>query len=162
MAAARRLLSVAAPAAWCVSMSAFSEKKQAHCDSDTMTQKRLLKLEQRCDALEAGAVLNAGATSNSRTSQASWAAPVLKPELLYTTREIDTMVESLAQQITRDYAHTEDLIVIGLLDGVFMFLADLSRKIDVPHTLDFISASSYGLGTVASGVPPGSQKDERD
>ena len=37
------------------------------------------------------------------------------------------------------------------MDGVFMFLADLSRKIDTQHQLDFISASSYGLGTVSSG-----------
>jgi len=37
------------------------------------------------------------------------------------------------------------------MDGVFMFLADLSRKIDTPHTVDFIAASSYGLGTVSSG-----------
>ncbi|KAJ8604829.1 hypothetical protein CTAYLR_001035 [Chrysophaeum taylorii] len=43
------------------------------------------------------------------------------------------------------------MVVVGLLDGVFMFVADLSRDIEVPHVVDFVVASSYGANTVSSG-----------
>ncbi|GAB4010733.1 MAG: hypoxanthine phosphoribosyltransferase [Bdellovibrio sp.] len=70
---------------------------------------------------------------------------------LYLSQEkINQRVTELADQINRDYAGKE-LMVIGVLNGAFMFTADLIRKIKVPVTLEFISASSYGDGTESSG-----------
>ena len=81
-----------------------------------------------------------------------WASELIKADALFSESDIEKMVVSLAAQISRDYAgREEDVVIVGIMDGVFMFLADLSRKIDTPHSLDFISASSYGLGTVSSG-----------
>lgn len=70
---------------------------------------------------------------------------------VYLSQEkINQRVTELADQINRDYAGKE-LMVIGVLNGAFMFTADLIRKIKVPVTLEFISASSYGDGTESSG-----------
>merc|ERR1712037_591358 len=51
-----------------------------------------------------------------------------------------------------DYAgSTEDsFIVVGLLTGCYMFMADFTRKLTIPHQVDFVAASSYGLGTTSS------------
>lgn len=64
--------------------------------------------------------------------------------------KIQKRIQELADQINRDYAGKE-LMVVGVLNGAFMFCADLIRKIKVPITLEFISASSYGDGTESSG-----------
>ena len=60
------------------------------------------------------------------------------------------MVE-MAQEITDCYAPDEDLLVLGLLKGSFIFMADLVRKIHRPLQLDFLVASSYGNDTKTSG-----------
>ena len=136
-ASARRLLSVGVPAA----AASVLASNRASCD-----ESRLAALERRVAALEQPARAN----SRSDGVASSWAKAVLAPDVLFSERDLETMIDSLAAQITRDYGD-EELVVVGLLDGVFMFLADLSRKIDTPHTVDFIAASSYGLGTVSSG-----------
>ena len=59
-------------------------------------------------------------------------------------------VIELAEQITRDYAGRE-LVLVGVLKGAFVFLSDLCRQLDLPLTLQFVSASSYGAGTETSG-----------
>jgi hypoxanthine phosphoribosyltransferase len=64
----------------------------------------------------------------------------LKP--LLTERQIKTRVNEIAQTITRDYKG-EDVLVVGVLKGAFLFLSDLIRLIDLPITVDFIIASSY-------------------
>ena len=66
--------------------------------------------------------------------------------------EIKTIVERLGAEITADYGSVEnDLIVIGLLRGSFIFMADLIRAIETPLVVDFMTVSSYGDGTVSSG-----------
>jgi hypoxanthine phosphoribosyltransferase len=60
-------------------------------------------------------------------------------------------VEELGEQITRDYAG-RDLLLVGVLKGAIFFLADLMRHIGVPCDLDFMAVSSYGSATDSSGV----------
>ncbi|MCA9972362.1 MAG: hypoxanthine phosphoribosyltransferase [Anaerolineales bacterium] len=60
-------------------------------------------------------------------------------------------VRELAQQITADYATETDLLLICVLKGGYMFLADLSRALERPHELDFMGVSSYGALTESSG-----------
>ena len=60
--------------------------------------------------------------------------------------EIRRRVGELASQVESDFAG-RDLVVVGLLTGTLMFLADLVREIDLPLRLDFIGVSSYGDGT---------------
>lgn len=52
----------------------------------------------------------------------------------------------LGQAISCDYAEVKDLVLIGILKGSFVFLGDLTRQIDVPHTIEFLQVSSYGIG----------------
>lgn len=71
-------------------------------------------------------------------------------DILYSEEEIQKKVNQLGQQLTSDYKD-EDLLVIGILKGAFIFMADLVRQIDTPLQLDFMSVSSYGSSTVSSG-----------
>jgi hypoxanthine phosphoribosyltransferase len=66
--------------------------------------------------------------------------------LLVTEPQIGRRIGQLARQIQRDFAG-RDLIVVALLTGTVMFLADLMRHLSLPLRLDFIGVSSYGLGT---------------
>mgnify|MGYP002556400055 CR=1 FL=1 len=71
-------------------------------------------------------------------------------EILFTPEALAQRVKELADQITQDYAGKSPLIV-GTLRGSFVFMADLERQINLPLTVDFLSASSYGSGTESSG-----------
>ncbi|MGD8495608.1 MAG: hypoxanthine phosphoribosyltransferase [Gemmatimonadales bacterium] len=71
--------------------------------------------------------------------------------IIFTEAQIQRRVEEMADEITRFYPEDEDLLVLGLLKGSFIFLADLVRAIDRPLHVDFIVASSYGSGTTSSG-----------
>jgi hypoxanthine phosphoribosyltransferase len=71
-------------------------------------------------------------------------------EVLYTKEEIDKRVRELADIISRDYKGKE-MILIGVLKGAFVFMADLIRYLNVPCIVDFIRVASYGSGTVSSG-----------
>ncbi|HEY1172772.1 MAG TPA: hypoxanthine phosphoribosyltransferase [Verrucomicrobiae bacterium] len=66
--------------------------------------------------------------------------------VLYGERDILQRVKELAQDIERDYAG-KDLVVVSLLNGTVMFLADLVRYLNLPLRLDFMGVSSYGKGT---------------
>ena len=57
---------------------------------------------------------------------------------------IKTRVSELAAAISQDYADVDELVLIGVLKGSFIFLADLSRRLTVPHRIEFIAVSSYG------------------
>jgi hypoxanthine phosphoribosyltransferase len=70
-------------------------------------------------------------------------------EILFDERSIETKVEELAAQIARDYAD-KDLVLICILKGGAVFMADLMRRIPFPVTIDFICASSYGMATTAA------------
>ena len=63
---------------------------------------------------------------------------------MITADEIAARVEVLAGEINAYFAGTEKLVVVGLLRGSYVFIADLARKLDLPVEVDFIEASSYG------------------
>lgn len=72
-------------------------------------------------------------------------------EILFTKEQIKTKVEELGEQITNDY-FGKDLLLICILKGSTIFMADLIREIKLPITIDFMAISSYGLSTESSGV----------
>jgi len=72
-------------------------------------------------------------------------------EILYSRDVLDARIAELGAQITADY-RGRDLLVIGVLRGAFIFMADLVRHIELPLTLDFVRASSYGNGTESAGT----------
>jgi len=72
-------------------------------------------------------------------------------EVLFTAEEIEGRVGELAAQISRDY-RDKNPVLVGVLNGAFVFLADLVRRLDIPCTVDFVSWSSYGKDTSSSGV----------
>lgn len=73
-----------------------------------------------------------------------------QPEILYTREEIAATVKRLAAEIGRDY-RGKNPILIGILKGSFMFMADLIRLLDFPLEVEFICLSSYGCGQVSQG-----------
>jgi hypoxanthine phosphoribosyltransferase len=72
-------------------------------------------------------------------------------EILVQPDELSHRVRELGQEISRDYAE-RDLLLIGVLKGAVFFLADLMRHIEVPCEVDFMAVSSYGSSTDTSGV----------
>ena len=70
--------------------------------------------------------------------------------VLFSEEELKNRVAEIAAEITRDYAGKEPLLV-SVLRGSFVFMADLVRQINLPCTVDFMSVSSYGAGTSSSG-----------
>jgi hypoxanthine phosphoribosyltransferase len=73
-----------------------------------------------------------------------------KPQILLTKEEIEATVCRLATEITRDYQDKHPLL-IGVLKGSFMFLADLIRRLSFPLEVEFVQLSSYGKGSQTSG-----------
>lgn len=72
--------------------------------------------------------------------------------VLISEDEIRSRIAELARQIEADYADREDLLLLCVLKGGFVFLGDLSRALKRPHALDFMGVSSYGSGTRSSGA----------
>ena len=73
----------------------------------------------------------------------------IKP--LITAEEIAEKLAEMGRQITEDY-RGKDLLLVGVLRGAFMVMADLARHIDLPCEFDFMAVSSYGASTQTSGV----------
>ncbi len=71
-------------------------------------------------------------------------------EVLQTQEALRARVAQLGAEITRDYAGKAP-VIISVLRGSYIFMADLTRCIDLPCTVDFMSVSSYGAGTSSSG-----------
>jgi hypoxanthine phosphoribosyltransferase len=71
--------------------------------------------------------------------------------ILISTEQIQSRVQELANQINRDYATNERLYLVGILKGAFIFMADLTRQLNVAHIVDFMALSSYGK-TTSSGT----------
>lgn len=69
---------------------------------------------------------------------------------MISAKSIAARIEDLAAEIAQEYAQTEKLIVVGLLRGSFVFIADLVRELDLPVEVDFLEASSYGDGMESS------------
>ncbi len=72
-------------------------------------------------------------------------------EILVTSDDLQRRVAELGVEISRDYAN-RDLVMIGVLKGAIVFMADLMRHITIPCELDFMAVSSYGSSTDSSGV----------
>jgi hypoxanthine phosphoribosyltransferase len=72
--------------------------------------------------------------------------------VLIDTETIDHRVTELADQVSADFAGVNQLVVVGILKGAFIFLADLCRCLTIPHRVDFIALSSYGATATATGV----------
>jgi hypoxanthine phosphoribosyltransferase len=70
---------------------------------------------------------------------------------LVSAEEIDAKLEEMGAAITRDY-EGKDLLLVGILKGAFVVMADLARHIALPLEFDFMAVSSYGASTKSSGV----------
>lgn len=71
-------------------------------------------------------------------------------DVLYSPAELQNKVREMGRIITEKY-RGQELVVIGILKGAFIFMADLVREIDLPVELDFMDVSSYGASTTSSG-----------
>jgi hypoxanthine phosphoribosyltransferase len=71
--------------------------------------------------------------------------------VLLTKEQLDERLNELAAQIDADYAG-RDLLLVGVLKGAVMVMADLSRRLHIPVEMDWMAVSSYGAGTTSSGV----------
>jgi len=69
---------------------------------------------------------------------------------MISAKAIAARIEQLCIEIETEFANTDKLIVVGMLRGSFVFIADLVRELDLPLEVDFIEASSYGDGTQSS------------
>jgi hypoxanthine phosphoribosyltransferase len=69
---------------------------------------------------------------------------------LLSEAEIQRRVQEMAEEISRDYAAEDDLVLVGVLKGAFIFLADLSRRLSIPRSIEFMAVSSYEAGDEAS------------
>ncbi|MEA2448049.1 MAG: hypoxanthine phosphoribosyltransferase [Actinomycetota bacterium] len=72
-------------------------------------------------------------------------------KVLISEDEIADKIANLSKQITEDY-RGKDLLLVGVLKGAFVFMADLARGIELPLEFDFMAVSSYGSATKSSGV----------
>jgi hypoxanthine phosphoribosyltransferase len=70
--------------------------------------------------------------------------------ILISEAEIQRRVRALAAEISTDYAGKGELILVGVLKGAFIFLADLSRRLTIPRSIEFMSVSSYENGNQES------------
>lgn len=75
------------------------------------------------------------------------------PAVLIPEEKILSRVAELGRRISEDYAEVEEVLLVGVLRGCYIFLADLSRRLTIPRRIDFISLASYGTtGTVPGAV----------
>jgi len=72
--------------------------------------------------------------------------------VLISAEAIQSRVKELANQISQDFKGVDSLYLVGILKGAFIFLADLTRELDVSHTVDFMALSSYGKTTTSGAV----------
>ncbi len=71
--------------------------------------------------------------------------------VLVSGEEIDSITTKIASQIDRDYRDSKRLLLLGILKGSVVFMADLMKKISLPVEIDFMKVSSYGSGTASTG-----------
>jgi len=74
------------------------------------------------------------------------------PETLISEQEILARVDALAAKISLDYADKGEIVLVGVLKGAFIFLADLSRRLSIPRHIEFIAVTSYEHGSARSGA----------
>ena len=68
-------------------------------------------------------------------------------ETLISEKDLNNRIAVLGEEISRDYKDSKDLLLVCILRGAVIFLTDLSRKISIPHAIDFMAISSYGAGS---------------
>ena len=73
-------------------------------------------------------------------------------DVLIDQERLQERIRELAQQIEEDYGDVENPLLLCVLKGAFIFLADLTRLLEMPHEVDFMAISSYGAGTTSSGA----------
>lgn len=71
--------------------------------------------------------------------------------ILFSRDRIATEIKRLGQEISRDFAG-EEVMLVGVLKGSFLFIADLIREIEIPSVVDFVRLASYGSETQSSGI----------
>jgi len=71
-------------------------------------------------------------------------------EILIDEKKLKARIAELGKEVSTDYRDSENLLLICILRGAFIFLSDLSRAITVPHAMDFMAISSYGAGNRSS------------
>jgi hypoxanthine phosphoribosyltransferase len=75
-----------------------------------------------------------------------------QPPVMISEARLKTRVDELAAEISRDYRDAGELVLVGVLKGSFIFLADLARSLTIPRTIEFIAVSSYGRGSRSTGA----------
>ena len=75
-----------------------------------------------------------------------------EPKVLISEEAISAKISELARTISSDYAGVDDLMMVGVLKGSFIFLADLSRRLTIPRSVDFMALSTYGNSTQTDGA----------
>ncbi len=73
-------------------------------------------------------------------------------EVIISEEELKNRIKEMGEEITHSYSPDDDIIMIGVLRGAILFMADLARNIKLPVTFDFMDVSSYGDSTTSSGV----------
>ncbi|MBC6438725.1 MAG: hypoxanthine phosphoribosyltransferase [Rhodobacteraceae bacterium] len=71
-------------------------------------------------------------------------------DMMISAKSIAARIEALAREIEAEFAETDKLVLVGLLRGSFVFIADLVRELNLPVEVDFLEASSYGNSTESS------------
>ncbi|QBY45088.1 hypoxanthine phosphoribosyltransferase [Arsenophonus nasoniae] len=72
-------------------------------------------------------------------------------EVMISEADVKQRIDEMAKEIVKHYKSLpEELVLVGLLKGSFIFMADLCRKIDIPHEVDFMTVSSYGNGMTST------------
>jgi len=91
--------------------------------------------------------------TNTPPTEGSGPVPHVAPDMrvLISKEQIDARVAELGREIARDF-EDETPVLVGLLKGSFVFMADLCRAIEVPHHIDFMAIAAYGGGTAPSGA----------
>lgn len=74
------------------------------------------------------------------------------PEVLISEEQIKRRVDEIAAQISEDYAGKGEIVLLGVLKGAFIFLADISRRLTVPRSIEFIAVTNYEQGSIPSGA----------
>lgn len=74
------------------------------------------------------------------------------PETLISEEQIATRVDEIAARISADYADKGEIVLLGVLKGAFIFLADISRRLTIPRAIEFIAVSNYEHGSKPSGA----------
>jgi hypoxanthine phosphoribosyltransferase len=73
-------------------------------------------------------------------------------QVLIDEKKLQERIRELGKIVKEEYKDEDDLLLICVLKGAFMFLADITRALDRPHELDFMGVSSYGASTESSGA----------